>query len=104
MKVGETHASQSSSSSPQEIENILEGHFFFFFIVKIHTPGPNTITLSMKKALHPLPQLAPVLYDFSALGCFSISLFTSLADPLPGDLTSFPPSEKIATASSAAWV
>ena len=42
MKVEETHASQSSSSSPQKTENILVCQDFF--IVKIHTRGPNPLT------------------------------------------------------------
>lgn len=53
MKVEETHASQSSSSSPQKIENILVCQVFF--IVKLHTRGPNPLLFSIKNPPLPAP-------------------------------------------------
>lgn len=97
MKVGEIHASQSSSSSQQKIENISVCHSVFSF-VKIHTHGTIPLAFSITCLLSPQP--APLLYAFSALDYSSICLFISSGSRH----TPFPLLEKMATASSMAWV
>lgn len=101
MKVGETRASQSSSSSPQKTENILV--CYISFIVKIHTCGPNPLTLFHKKVLCPLsqPHFSMISQPWAAP---SHPPSPALADPLPRDPTPFPPLEKTATASRMARV
>lgn len=102
MKVGDTHASQSSSSSPQKTENILACHVFF--IVKIDTCGPNPLTFLHKKVLHlppPPPPTSPISLGFLSPGLFlhilhyQLWLILSLATP---------PFETMTTASRTAWI
>lgn len=70
MKVGETHASQSSSSSPQEIENILEGHFFFFFHCKNSYTWPQHHNSFHEKSPPPPAPVGPSSLWFLSPGLF----------------------------------